>query len=700
MRLKIFLIFIGFLFISNLFAQQEHSIYKIEKELMLGNKKALLDIAGYFDSTIPLTVFLGYHIINTTESNVAKRIVIENCNFLETEILISDKTTAIEFQTFLNQNLNQIFFSEYANAFLLTPLEKRKVTVDIREISTIRKRELEKKSNSLLNLKWAKSNNIAVLIKDRAPKALLLIASELYKERGRFNKSFSNKSDYIDLIRLITGTDIATDNEKNQRTWFIEEEYYPNASFNLLIYFSKNYKNYTWNKKKSIFENKNALVNPLNKEELLFELLNDKDDSIAKNAFRQLTKCKIENVITIANQYEKSSIEANYTLPTFPYRFLKQLVVLTDYAKKNDIDLENSEELKKNIKLLENKLSFSERRKLENKVIESLTLDQITSFEYYALLNEKSWELTYSAGRILDVFYSRNWNDLLNDKKHLKLYLKKSFLLNRLGIIGVCNNYLIKFQNIDNNGISKLSLLENTDPDINSQIGYVKKRSTVQTVRAKILRKEFDSNKDFLIPDLKESFSRIKNDTVEKYENEVLKFLSQINYDQIEEALELIKDVKVNTKWKDKYSFMETDFGFFWIKDFENVKERTEFLKSYHKYSEYELYKYYLSQSGIDYLNEDTSLNYDKIYELLKYDVVVAFVGGGGGKRNNEVYALIKLLEIKYKTTLGYPKKVCNSQGSYACYSDDRATEWMQYLIDNKLLKLEHNQPVSFNQKY
>jgi hypothetical protein len=100
------------------------------------------------------------------------------------------------------------------------------------------------------------------------------------------------------------------------------------------------------------------------------------------------------------------------------------------------------------------------------------------------------------------------------------------------------------------------------------------------------------------------------------------------------------------------------------------------------------------------FLNYDNnSLNYDKIYELIKYDVVVAFVGGGGGKRNNEVYALIKLLEIKYKTTLGYPQKLCNSQDSYACSSEDRATEWMQFLIDNKLLKLEHNQPVSFNQE-
>jgi hypothetical protein len=39
------------------------------------------------------------------------------------------------------------------------------------------------------------------------------------------------------------------------------------------------------------------------------------------------------------------------------------------------------------------------------------------------------------------------------------------------------------------------------------------------------------------------------------------------------------------------------------------------------------------------------------------------------------------------KTTLGYPKKICNSNGIYGCDSQDRANYWMQFLVDNKLLK-------------
>lgn len=688
-----------FLTTQNLFGQKNNQIYTIEKKLMLGDKRALVEMAPYFDSKKEFTEFLGYHIIRTTESEVAKRIVNENCIFTETEIVVSEKTTAKEFLTFLIENLNQISFSNYAQAFLLSPLEKRNVKFEIREISKNKRDELKQKSDTLLNLNWVKSNHINLLIKEKNPKALLLISSELYKVRYRFDNSFYGQTEFIDLIRLLTGTEIATENEKNQLTWFIEDEFYPSAYLNLLIYFSNNYCKYKWNDEKSIFENQTFSVNQLTKEELLFEQLTNKNDSIAKDAFKQLTKCKIEKIIKIADEYERSDIDTNYALPSFPYRFLRQLVLLTDYCNQNSINYEASEELNSNIKLLKSKLSFLERRKLENKLIESLTLDQITSFEYQCLLNEKSMELNYSAGRILDVFYSKNWNKLLNKDSHLKLYVKKSSLFERLGIIGICNNYTKKFENSDWLIIDKLNSLDKSDLDIEKEIENIIKVCSVKTKKPNILKKEFDGNKDFSVTNLDEQISKIKKGSIEKYEDEVTEILSKINYNQIGKALELIEDVKFNSEWKDKYSFIERDFGFYWIQNFEDENERTDFLKAYNRYSEYDLYSYYLSQSEIDYLNKDNSLNYDKIFELLKFDVVVAFVGGGGGKRDNEVYALIKLLEIKHNTTLGYPKKVCNSNGIYGCYSDNRASEWMQFLIDNNLLKLKHNEPISFNQE-
>ncbi len=706
MKLRItFIFFMGFFSGMNLFGQQENHliqkqedyIYQIEKKLILGDKNALLEIAPYLDNKTKITIYLGYHIINSNLAEVAKGILDENCVFLDNEILFSKDITTKEFQKFLDQNFDQIYFSSYAQAFLLTPLEKRTIEFDVREVSEAKKNELINNSQKILDLEWVKSNQIDILIKNKDPKALLLTASELYKIRYRFNKSIYNQSEYVDLIRLLTGMDIATENEKKELTWFIEKDFYPNASLNLLIYFSNNYKNFKWNNKRKLFENKKISLNRLNKEELLFELLTSKNDSIAKDAFKQLTNCRVENVSRIAKQYEKSDIKVNYCLPTFPYRFLSQLVLLSDYCKNNNINLESSNELKMNIRLLESKLSFAERRKLEDEVIKSLTLDQITSFEYQCLLNEKSWELTYSSGRILDIFYSRNWNDLLSNEKYLKLYLKKSSLFKKLGIVGVCNDYLVKFKNPDDYTIGQLNLIDKKDLAVNQQIEYVKENSNIQYQKKIIEKKEFDSNRDFIVSNLETEFLNIKSDTIEKYENEVMNLLSKINYNQIGKALELIENVKFKTEWKYKYSFLQDDFGFFWVKNFDDVNNRLEFIKMYSKLTEYDFYSYYLNQSGIDYLNKDNSLNYDKIYELLKYDIVAAFVGGGGGKRDNEVYSLIKLLEINYKTTLGYPKKLCNSTGSYACYSEDRASDWMQFMKDKNLLKFKHNEPVSFN---
>jgi hypothetical protein len=147
-------------------------------------------------------------------------------------------------------------------------------------------------------------------------------------------------------------------------------------------------------------------------------------------------------------------------------------------------------------------------------------------------------------------------------------------------------------------------------------------------------------------------------------------------------------------QWK-KYDFLKDDFGFFMV-DINDAKQVKEFMSYYNSHTQKQLYSYYLKKAGLDYLNTDGSLNYDKIYELLKYDVITAFVGGGGGKQDNEVYSLIKLMELQLKTRLGFPAKLCNSARLYGCDSSQRVHQWMTYLEKNHLLKLSHRSPISF----
>jgi hypothetical protein len=692
-RITLFLTFITAL---NIFAQ-ESPVYTIEKKLKSGDVAALFEMANYFDSKEEITEHLGYHIIETTESSVAKRIINENCIFSNNELQITADTSTNDFLTFLEFNKSNILFYKPIEAFIFSPLEDRTVNVQFREIPSKRRTELQVRYQDIIGKQWVKFANIDDYIEQHNPKALLAIASELYKIRHRFDTYIYTQEEYTDLLQKLTNIEIAVEDQSGKITWHIDKEFYPEPSLNLLIYFSKNYSHFKWDDNKSVFVNDGIKVNAIGPEENLFSLLSDPNGEVALNAFAKLSTLNPEKVTQLSTEFDKSDIEFNYAIPTFPYRFLKQMVVLTAYCRANVIDYNGSAELKLAMVRLEYKKSFYERRRLEEKMIDQLTLGQITAFEYWALINEKSYELTYSAGRILDIFYSRHWNEVLNDPKQLQLYLKKCDLYKKLGIIGVCNNYTQKFINNKSKGIDKLNLIQTSDNDIINQIKIAAVLCTKDIERPNDLRKFNDGNLDYPKPDLSKRIDMVKEiEDDDKREDELLQVLSEIDYSQIGTAINQIENINFKSSYKDKYSFLESDWGFFNF-DFGTSAARAEFLALYDTKTEYELYSYMLDQAGINYKSMLGTIDYYKIFEILKHNVVIAFVGGGGGAEDNEVYAIIKILELTHKTTLGYPKKDCNSHGIYGCDSQDKANEWMQYLLDNKLVKEDYENVVSFH---
>ena len=696
-NLAIVLVFIVQYSFGQMTSNPRHALYKIDKKLKSGDKTALFEIAPYFDSKKELEERVAYnHISATTEAEVARRIVEVNSIFTDEEIRLNDSISSQVFLSFLNANAEKITYSKYAGAFLITPLEFRTVKIMFREITKDKTIELKNEYQTTLNS--ISNTEIKSYIGQKDPKALLLIASELYKERDWLNVISEHNADkYVKLLQSLTNFEIAVEGGYNKMTWHIENDFYPTAALNLLCYFSANYSKFKWNEKNQIFENKEIQILPISNENYLFRLLSNKNNSVALDAFIQLTTCNPTRVTELADEYDRADIRTNYALPTFPYSFLKQIVALTEYCNYNEIDFTGSSQLKLAINRLDEKLSFPERRKLEDSLINNLTLEEITAFEYWALVNEESWGLTYSAGRILDVFYSKNWEKLLKNEKQLNCYLKKSALFNRLGIVGICNKYLVKFVNSPQDIIEHLEKIKTSDEDIKRQIEKIILQNNSNISPQKEEKVFWDGNDDYVVKDLAEQLMKLTKNTkkAEETDKAISKILSQISYDQISTALNLIENYQFQTQWK-KYSFMKCDFGFFIIGDFEKAEVRKEFLNLYSQFSEYELYAYYLDNAGIDY-KTNNKLDFDKIYELLKYNVVVAFVGGGNGKQDNEVYSLVKLLELTFNTTLGFPKKLCSSNNMYACYSAKRAKVWRNYLINNDLLKQQHNEPNSFS---
>ena len=507
------LVFIAQYSFGQMTSNSQHALYKIDQKLKSGDKTALFEIAPYFNSKKELEERFAYnHISATTEAEVARRIVEVNSIFTDEEIRLNDSISSQDFLNFLNTNAEKITYSKYAGAFLIIPLEFRTIKIMFREITKDKAKDLRNEYQTTLNS--IENTEIKSYINQKDPKALFLIASELYKERDWLNVILEHNADkYVKLLQSLTNFEIAVEGGYNKMTWHIEKDFYPKAALNLLCYFSANYSNFKWNEKNQIFENKEIQILPIGNENYLFRLLSNKNNSVALDAFIQLTTCNPIRVTELADEYDRAYIRTNYALPTFPYRFLKQLVTLTEYCNDNGIDFTGSSQIKSAINTLDEKLSFSERRILEDSLINNLPLEEITAFEYWALINGQSWGLTYSAGRILDVFYSKNWNKLLNDEKQLNCYLKKSALFNRLGIIGVCNKYLTKFVNSPQDIVERLEKIQTSDEDIKRQIEKIISQNNSNISQKKEEKTSWNGNDDYVVKDMEEQLMKLTKNT-------------------------------------------------------------------------------------------------------------------------------------------------------------------------------------------
>lgn len=681
---------------------QKHKLYEIEDRLINGEKRALFNLAPYFDSDKIVVEWLGHHHLEVTESSIARRMVSENCLFLESEFNLTDSTTSKEFESFLKANEEKIVFSELADLFLITPFEDRTTRFEVVALTPTRKAELLARKEKLMSLDWVRENDIHRLVRQKDPYALLKIASLLVRGRYRYNRNYLNDSEFIDLLQLLTQTVITVPNETGAFSFHIHKDFYPESAFNLLIFMANHYSGYEWDKEVSAFVHPKIKIAPTTRERSLFELLGSENDTVAINAFLELTTADPEIVIQLATEYEEANINKNNKIPMFPYSFLKQLVVLTDYCKDRDIDFTGNAQLRSWIASLNTRLDYGKRYQLENTILSELTLQEITAFEYWSIFyggGYESW-LNHSAGRILDIFYSEHWEEVIADSTQLKLYLKKTALYSRLGIIGSCNNFHLKFINASPSTLQHLSKIQTEDKDIREQIHRIFDLNKAPIQRPENTKKEWDGNKDYVVTDLEEKLSEILANVQDSAhtENTLVDLLAQINYDQIGIALKAIEPFPFEYPWR-KYAFMDDDWGFLtW--SFRNDSVLKDFLYHYSALSEYDLYAHYLDQAGIDYKHEDNTLDYDKIYERLKYDIAEGFVGGGGGKRTEQVYSLIKLLELTFQTRLGYPKKLCNSFGFMGCDAKDRAWDWRVFLKKNGKLKEKHDGPVSFNFEY
>ncbi len=840
---------------------------------------------------------------------------------------------------------------------------------------------------------WMKRNAIRDLMNTEHERSYLYLAADFHKNHlnttSQKNTPILSVQDYekhfIESNQLIIKT--LDKNKKFQNIFesLANQKSDDQLKRNFLLYWMAHHVDFEWNQGYGLYINKNEMEAETEDLEKHFRRLNSTKDEPAMKSFKRLTIGSPVEVLNLANKYRQLLRSYNKTLPNIRHQYLEQLSRLTEYCRNNNIPFEPNKRLQQKLDQLREKISSSKRYEIENRIINSLKLEEITAVEYYGCLYEKNNEFTFSIGRILDHYYSRHWNLIIENDSQLRLFLKKAALFKQIGTGGSCNLYLTKIEKKSTDLMSRLNDLLEVEPDdeiifliesmmpkkvvqedsdleefiddpsdfskndirvlpiasnddfqkiidkmktetdkkvLNKYLTYLRKNPKIEVVpiyfqlidSQTFIQKKYDYNITLadlmtkviagaynhnLTPEKPKLFATDKWRKLWKtdgknYKNWVnlffeqklkqLQFAEKIKIDIINDvfasqyykpqykedclkALAKVRPIKKIKKLKttDKLSvkndlkyfedfffsykdlddipklfevddatilfdylvkrtvdFDESELGTFWnnifrqgwflefinskndrIAEINNIKDAllaylnesdmiseyeeqttnlnihqiesigqdlitklknsiqsqkdsatkaliqqsilaratfkdigeivnvlyrlsagqtfepklflqkdfglpifnleddkisADVISRHSKLSEAEFYKYYLSEFGVDFLTKKGKLDFQKIFDLLQYEIVTPFVGDGGSNRDQFTYGLIKLLELHFNDRLGFHEKLNENQTFYTFTNTKRATAWRTYLIDKKLAIKNEDLPPSFNQ--
>jgi hypothetical protein len=127
----------------------------------------------------------------------------------------------------------------------------------------------------------------------------------------------------------------------------------------------------------------------------------------------------------------------------------------------------------------------------------------------------------------------------------------------------------------------------------------------------------------------------------------------------------------------------------------ENVDQKAlELAKNLKRFSEYELYKYYVGKWRLNVFDRNGRLNFRNIFTILKFDSARMY--SSSFKSLSPFMSVIRLLELHFKTRLGFEERFNNSVNGYLFNTCKRAKTWMEYLVKNGHCIDPENEASSF----
>ncbi len=173
--------------------------------------------------------------------------------------------------------------------------------------------------------------------------------------------------------------------------------------------------------------------------------------------------------------------------------------------------------------------------------------------------------------------------------------------------------------------------------------------------------------------------------------------LAAIPWSELADAAPLFNRLSEGDGGRPALQFLTTDFGLPPAEYAQNP-ENQAFTKLLKTKSQPEVIRFYLEQFGLavpDLTNYDPAV-FEKVADILAFDVTTPFVGGGGERRDWVVYGLIKLLEDRFATRLGFAEKLNENQTFYTFNPSKRAAAWLRFLEGKGLVAPKTNGGLPF----
>lgn len=134
------------------------------------------------------------------------------------------------------------------------------------------------------------------------------------------------------------------------------------------------------------------------------------------------------------------------------------------------------------------------------------------------------------------------------------------------------------------------------------------------------------------------------------------------------------------------YNFLQRDFGLP-IFHPDDPMVQHQLLERIRSMPRKELYLAYLTDFGLDLYDARGMLDFQKIYDILQFEIVQPFAGTGGLFRDYFTYGVIKVLEMHFRTRLGFHEKLNENQTFYVHTPLTRARAWQQFLLERGLAR-------------